>query len=333
VGGGRRDGRDADVPVGVTVPSSASSQRTVQRLAVALLVANVVIVVTGGAVRLTGSGLGCPTWPRCSANSFVVHGALGYHGAIEFGNRMLTLVLAAIALATWAAAWRVRPRRRSLVTLASVLVLGIPAQAVLGGMTVLTGLNPWLVAGHLLLSMALIGVAVVLVRRVAETDDPPHLTVPAAVATLVRLTFAAAWSVLYVGTVVTGSGPHAGAATSPRTGLDPGAVSQFHADLVFLLVGLTGASLLALRAVDAPRSAQLAARWLLGIELVQGLVGFTQYFTGLPIALVALHLLGAALVSAAATNLLVSIRDRGPSISGARTAPEPATAHQPSAAG
>lgn len=313
--------------------SSASTQRTVQRLAVALLVANIVIVVTGGAVRLTGSGLGCPSWPRCSGDSFVVHGALGFHGAIEFGNRMLTFVLAAIAVATWAAVWRVRPRRRSLVTLATVLVLGIPAQALLGGMTVLTGLNPWLVAGHLLLSMALIGVAVVLVRRVDETDDPPHLTVPTAVATLVRLTFAAAWSVLYLGTVVTGSGPHAGAATSPRTGLNPGAVSQFHADLVFLLLGLTGASLLALRAVDAPRSAQLAARWLLGIELLQGLVGFTQYFTGLPIALVAVHVLGAALVSAAAANLLVSIRDRGSTAtSGPRATQERATAHQPSPA-
>jgi cytochrome c oxidase assembly protein subunit 15 len=295
----------------MTRRSWTPSHRTVKRLAVALLVANIVIVVTGGAVRLTGSGLGCPSWPRCSGSSFVVHGALGYHGVIEFGNRMLTFVLAAIAVTTWIAVWRLRPRRPALLALATVLALGIPAQAVLGGMTVLTGLNPWLVAGHLLLSMAMIGVAVVLVRRVDEADTPPHLTVPAAVATLVRVTFAAAWAVLYVGTVVTGSGPHAGAATSPRTGLDPAVVSQFHADLVFLLVGLTGASLLALRAVDAPHSAQRAARWLLGIELAQGFVGYTQYFTDLPIALVAVHMLGAALVSAAATNLLLSIRERG----------------------
>jgi heme a synthase len=297
--------------MGVTVNSSPSSQRTVKRLAVALLAANIVIVVTGGAVRLTGSGLGCPSWPRCSGSSFVAHRALGYHGAIEFGNRMLTFVLVAIAVSTWVAVWRQQPRRRSLVTLATLLALGIPAQAVLGGMTVLTGLNPWLVAGHLLLSMALIGIAVMLLRRVDEADGPPRLTVPTAVATLVRLTFAAAWAVLYLGTVVTGSGPHAGAATSPRTGLDPATVSQFHADLVFLLVGLTGASILALRAVDAPYPAQRAAGWLLGIELLQGLVGFTQYFTDLPIALVAVHVLGAALVSAAATNLLLSIRLRG----------------------
>jgi heme a synthase len=311
--------------MGVTRRSWTTSARTVRWLAVALLVANIVIVVTGGAVRLTGSGLGCPSWPRCSGSSFVVHGALGYHGVIEFGNRMLTFVLAAIAVTTWIAVWRLLPRRSALVAPATVLALGIPAQAVLGGMTVLTGLNPWLVAGHLLLSMAMIGVAVVLVRRVDEADLPPHLVVPSAVATLVRLTFGAAWAVLYVGTVVTGSGPHAGAATSPRTGLDPAVVSQFHADLVFLLVGLTGASLLALRAVDAPLSAQRAARWLLGIELAQGVVGFTQYFTDLPIALVALHMLGAALVSAAATNLLLSIRNRGRSTT-------PATSVAPSAA-
>ena len=288
----------------------------VQRLAAASLLANVFIVVSGGAVRLTGSGLGCPAWPRCTEadadrpGSFVPHGELGAHGVIEFGNRLLTFVLVAVTVATLVAVWRLRPARRPLRMLALLLALGIPAQAVLGGLTVLTDLNPWLVALHLMVSMVLISVAVVLVRRVDEADAPPEPTVPPATAWLVRATFALVWVVLYVGTVVTGSGPHAGDADTPRTGLDPAAVSQVHANLVFLLVGLTLGCVIALRATGAPRRAVVAAQWLLGIELAQGLIGFVQYATGLPVVLVGLHLLGAALVTAAATWTLLGIRTR-----------------------
>ena len=282
-----------------------------RRLAVASLVGNIAIVVTGGVVRLTSSGLGCPTWPRCSDSSFVVHGALGGHGFVEFGNRMLNFVLAAVAVATWVAAMRYRPQRSSLRRLATVLLVGIPAQAALGGLTVLSDLNPYAVALHLLLSMAMIGVAVVFLRRVDEEDRPPQPTVPAPVVVLTRVTFAVTWLVLYVGTVVTGSGPHAGDADAPRTGLRPAVVSQVHADLVFLLVGLTVGTLIAFKAFGAPERAQRAAVCLLAVELAQGLVGFVQYFTDLPIALVAFHVLGAALVSAAATWVLIGVRDRG----------------------
>ncbi len=291
---------------------NAASGRFVRPLAIALLVANIVIVVTGGAVRLTASGLGCPSWPRCTGSSFVVRGELGIHGLIEFSNRMFTFVLVAIAVATWVAVWRARPRRRSLVKFATLLALGIPAQAVLGGITVLTHLNPWLVAGHLLLSMAMVGLSVALLRRIGEGDAPAHATVPAATAWLARATFAAAWLVLYIGTVVTGSGPNAGDASSPRTGLNPAIVAQLHADLVFLLVGLTIGSVFAFRAVGAPAVAQRAARTLLGVEVAQAAVGFTQYFTNLPVGLVAVHMLGAALVSATVTWLLVSVRERPP---------------------
>lgn len=287
------------------------SRLAMQGLAVASLVANIVIVVTGGAVRLTGSGLGCPTWPRCTSSSFVVHDAAGVHGFIEFSNRMLTFVLAAVAIATWAAAMRYQPRRTSLRWLATILALGIPAQAVIGGVTVLTELNPWVVAFHLLTSLAMVGVAVVLIRRIDEDDRPARASVPGPVVVLGKATFVAAWAVLYVGTVVTGSGPHAGDAKSPRTGLSPGVVSQFHADLVFLLVGLTIGTLVALHAVHAPERALRAARWLLGIELAQGAVGYAQYFTHLPILLVGIHVLGAALISAAATWVLLGLRDRG----------------------
>jgi cytochrome c oxidase assembly protein subunit 15 len=287
------------------------SRRLLKRLAIASLVANIVIVVTGGAVRLTGSGLGCPTWPRCTEGSFVVHGAMGVHGFIEFGNRLLTFVLAAVAIATWVVAMRYRPRRRSLRVLATVLALGVPAQAVLGGFTVLTDLNPYAVALHLLLSLALISVAVVFVRRIDEQDRPPTPTMPLPAVRLAWATYAVTWVVLYVGTVVTGSGPHAGDVDSPRTGLRPAAVAQLHADLVFLLVGLTVGTLVAFVVVRGPERAIRAVSWLLGIELAQGTVGFVQYFTDLPVVLVGLHVLGAALVAAAATWMLLGTRDRG----------------------
>jgi len=308
--------------VGVSDSLQSPDRLVLKRFAIATLVANIVIVVTGSAVRLTGSGLGCPTWPRCTSESYVVQDALGVHGVIEFGNRMLTFVLVVIAVATWVAAMRHRPRRSSLRRIATVLAVGIPAQAVLGGVTVLTDLNPYVVALHLLLSFALIGVAVVFLRRIDEEDRPPRPTVPRAVVALTRVLFGVTWTVLYVGTVVTGSGPHAGDADSPRTGLRPAAVSQLHAELVFLLVGLTVGVLVAFSVTTAPERALRAIRWLLGIELAQGLVGFVQYFTDLPIVLVGLHVLGAALVSACATWVLLGTRDRGsrrPHLDGATT--------------
>ncbi len=279
-------------------------------LAVASLAVNVLIVVTGGVVRLTDSGLGCPTWPRCTEDAFTPHGAMTFHSAIEFGNRLVTFLIAAVAVATFVAAWRTG--RRSLRRLALVLALGVPAQALLGGVTVLTDLNPWVVAGHLLVSMAMICVAVVLLRRVVESDDAPAPTTPDGVRWLAWAVFWCGWAVLYVGTVVTGSGPHAGDAEAPRNGLDPRAVSQLHTDLVFLLLGLTVALVLVLRSADAPRRLRDAATLLLVVELAQGVVGFAQYFTGLPVVLVGLHLLGAALTAAAMTWLVLGTRDRLP---------------------
>ncbi|MBA3265337.1 MAG: heme A synthase [Nocardioidaceae bacterium] len=296
-----------------TPTGSPITHRTLRRLAVASLVANVAIVVTGGAVRLTSSGLGCPTWPRCTDESFVVQGELGWHGALEFGNRMLTGLLAVVAFATWVAAMRYRPRRSSLRWLATGLAVGVPAQALIGGVTVLTGLNPWTVSLHLLLSLAMIGLAVLFIRRVDEADEPSRPTVPHAVRVLAQLTFGVCWLVLYVGTVLTGAGPHAGDAEAPRNGLRPALVSQIHADLVFLLVGLTIATVLSFKAVGAPQRAQRAATWLLVLEVAQGVVGFVQYFTDLPVLLVGAHLLGAALVSAAVTWMLLGVRDRGSS--------------------
>ncbi|MCX6396074.1 MAG: COX15/CtaA family protein [Propionibacteriales bacterium] len=275
--------------------------------AVASVVANIVIVVSGGAVRLTGSGLGCPTWPRCTDESFTPHDSLSLHSAIEFGNRLLTFVLVAVAVLTFIAA--VQSGRRDLKRLAVVLALGIPAQAVIGGISVLTDLNPWVVSFHLLSSMAMIGVAVLLVHQVDAGVPLPAATAGKPVTSLVWSTFAAGWAVLYVGTVVTGAGPHAGDEEAPRNGLDPLQLSQLHADLVFLFVGLTIGLIFVLHATGASAVARRAAVVLLVVELAQGAVGFVQYFTDLPVVLVGFHMLGAALISAAMTRAVLTTRE------------------------
>jgi cytochrome c oxidase assembly protein subunit 15 len=274
----------------------------------ATLVANIVIVVTGGAVRLTASGLGCPTWPRCNGDSFTPRHTLSAHSAIEFGNRTITFVLAAIAIATFLAAHAEARRsgRRDLRLLAIALGLAIPAQAVIGGVSVLTDLNPWVVSFHLLCSMAIIGVAVVFLRRL----DDPDPGASGSVTLLAWLMFAAGWVVLYLGTVVTGSGPHAGDADAPRNGLDPLQLSQLHADVVFLFVGLTLGVLFAVHATGGSTEAIRAVRVLLAVEVGQGAIGFVQYFTDLPIVLVGFHMLGAALISAAMTWALLAVREQ-----------------------
>jgi heme a synthase len=287
------------------------SPAVVSRLALANAVANGAIVVTGGAVRLTGSGLGCPTWPRCTSESFVATPELAGHGVIEFGNRLLTFVLAAVAVATVVAVWR--SARRDLRPLAVLTFLGIPAQALLGGVTVLTGLDPWTVAAHFLVSVVLIALATVLWLRSREPAAGRPLLRPP-LARLVAGTAAVTAVVLVLGTLVTGSGPHSGdvdaddVPTGDRMGFDVELISQLHADAVFLLVGLTVALLVALHATDSPGRVRRAARDLLVVQLAQGVVGYVQYFTDLPIALVLLHLLGAVLVTASTARLVWSVR-------------------------
>ncbi|MEX5718108.1 COX15/CtaA family protein [Geodermatophilus maliterrae] len=283
----------------------------VSRVALVNLVANGAIVVTGGAVRLTGSGLGCPTFPTCTEESLVTTPEMGVRGVIEFGNRTLTFVLAAVALAVVVAVWR--SSRRDLRPLALLSFLGIPAQAGLGGVTVLTGLNPWTVAAHFLISTVLIAIATVLWLRSREPGVGRPL-VRRPLALLVRGIAAVTAAVLVLGTLVTGSGPHSGdvdeddVPTGDRMGFDLETISQVHADAVFLLVGLTVAMLVALHATDAPGRVTRAARDLLVVQLAQGLVGFVQYFTGLPVVLVLLHMLGAVLVTVFTARLVWSVR-------------------------
>ncbi|MBQ1073445.1 COX15/CtaA family protein [Micromonospora sp. C31] len=304
------------------------STALLRRLAYANIVANVAIVVTGGAVRLTASGLGCPTWPRCTDESYTTTPEMGVHGVIEFGNRLLTFVLVLIAGATLLAALLHRPRRRGVVPLAVAVVLGIVAQAVIGGITVRMQLHPSIVGIHFVVSMLLLLASYALWRRVDEPDGPAVPLVPASIRTLVRITVAASAAVIVVGVAVTGSGPHAGDADAVRNGLDPETISQVHADLVFLLVGLSLALWLALRAVGAPARSVRAAGVLLLVELAQGVVGFVQYFTDLPAVLVGAHMLGSCLVWLATLAVLWSIRERRP----APTPPTEAAARRETAA-
>ena len=288
--------------MGIVDSFRAPERVVVLRWAWASLIANTVIILTGGVVRLTASGLGCPTWPKCTDESFVPHSSLGIHGVIEFGNRMITYVLIAVAVATLIVVWRWAGSSRHLRRVATALALGIPLQGVIGGITVLTDLNPWVVALHLLLSLALVSGSVLLIVRVADIGSTP--VVPWA-ARLVFAIYAVGWVVVYLGTVVTGSGPHAGDRDALRNGLDPHLMSQVHAVAVYLLVALTVVAIWSLRGSGSPY------RWaisLLGVLLVQGAIGFIQYWTGLPIVLVALHMLGASVLVAATTRLLLTVR-------------------------
>jgi len=296
--------------MGVRAVFAEPDRRFVERWVWASVVANAVIVLTGGLVRLTGSGLGCPTWPRCTDESFVPHSSLGVYGVIEFSNRLLTYVLIAVAVATLVAVWRWSQSTRAMRVLAVLMAAGIPFQGIIGGITVLTDLNPWIVSLHLILSLVLIMLSV---RLLTWVRTAPHDPAPATARWLSWLTFALMWVVVYLGTVVTGSGPHAGDADSPRNGLDPELWSHLHGDSVVALIALTVATWFVLRRT-APRAAKVAAV-VIGIELAQGLIGIVQYLTDLPIALVAAHLVGASVMVAAGTWLLLTVHagSRSPS--------------------
>jgi cytochrome c oxidase assembly protein subunit 15 len=291
-------------------PAVGDLPRWVRPALLANLVAQIAIVVTGGLVRVTGSGLGCPTWPRCVGGSFtpVAHQAESYHKYIEFGNRTLTSVLVATSVAALVATFAVRRRRD---TGARFLVLGLSpfvlvlAQAILGGITVLVGLSPATVAAHFLGSAALIVVSALLYLAIGEpvvaSDRRELRWITAGVAVLAAV-------VLVLGTVVTGSGPHSGDADTPaRFGFDPRDVAWLHADAVWLFVGLVVALVLVARLTGADAALRRRAGWLLVVTLGQGVIGYVQYATHLPRPLVVLHMLGAALLTLAVTAVAAGV--------------------------
>jgi cytochrome c oxidase assembly protein subunit 15 len=307
------DTRTPTTPAPAAVPTRSGS-RWLAPLLLANLVAQVAIVVTGGLVRVTGSGLGCPTWPECVDGSITptVEQAEGFHKYIEFGNRTLTGVLAVLALAAVVAVWRWAPRRAMKVAAVAVLA-GVVVQAVLGGVTVLLGLHPATVAAHFLVSAALIAGAAYLWFARRETTAVALPLVPMLVTRLAWVTCAVAGVVLALGTVVTGSGPHSGDADEPaRFGFDPRTVSWLHADVVMLFLGLVVATWLAARLTAVDDRAGPGRAWLavLLVSLAQGLIGYVQYFTDLPEPLVVAHMLGASLLVVALTHGILALRSR-----------------------
>ncbi|MEU0052405.1 COX15/CtaA family protein [Streptomyces sp. NPDC006184] len=285
--------------------------RTVRRAALAALVMSVVIVVTGGAVRLTGSGLGCPTWPTCTDDSLTTTRAMGFHGVVEFGNRMLTYVLCAAVGWAIVAARAQKPWRRTLTRLGWAQFWVVMGNAVLGGVVVLVGLNPYTVAAHFLLSSALIAVATLMWQRAREGDGAPRPLVGAAVRQLVWVLVAASALLIAVGTVVTGAGPHAGDSSEvERIPIDWETVAKLHAVLAWIVVTLTFALWFVLKAVDAPKEPAARTRELFVVLLCQGALGYVQYFTHLPEALVAAHMAGSAVMWIWVLRVLLSLRER-----------------------
>ena len=272
------------------------------------MIAQAGIVLTGATVRLTASGLGCPTWPECVEGSITPTSdqTEAFHKYIEFGNRLLTFVLLIVAIASLFAIYKHNRermlsghnKRRSLTVLALGVLLGILVQAVLGGITVLTGLHPLIVAAHFMVSIGLIAIAVILLVRAQEPNDRPvSLQVAKPIHIGMRMHVWLALLVIGIGTLVTGSGPHAGDTNDVvRLGFEFKNITTIHAATVWLFLGLTVGLLISLLATSAPKPVIKQAWIVLAICIAQGIVGYTQFFTGLPWGLVAVHILGACLL-------------------------------------
>ncbi len=286
------------------------SPPTYRRATLAALALLTIIVVTGAAVRLTGSGLGCSDWPNCEKGQLVA--PLDYHPLIEFGNRMFTGLVVVAVIAAVLMSMRREPRRRDLTMLSWGLVAGVIGQIVLGGITVLFDLNPALVASHFLLSIILVTDAVLLHHRAGHDDAQPVPASSRAARRLGNVLLAAALAVIMAGTVVTGTGPHGGDETAHRFQLVMTDVARMHGLLVFVLVGVTIALALIVRHEGAAPSVQRAVVVLLALEVAQAAVGYTQYFTGVPPLLVAVHVIGALAVWIGALRVRLALWSRPP---------------------
>lgn len=285
-----------------------------RRLSIGALVCQVGILLTGSIVRVTGSGLGCPTWPQCFPGSFVPvsHPDIDVTRQwVEFGNRLLTFVLIVVAGACWLAALNTRPRRPRLTWLAAAMPLGIVAQAVIGGITVLAELSWWSVMLHFLASTILVWLAVELVDE-STAGGPVSRTVPRAVRALIATSTAVLTVLLVTGSLVTAAGPHAGDADTPRLGFGVPSMAQLHTDLVLTYLGMVAGLGFALAAVGASRRLRRRYVLLLAALVAQGVLGAVQYALGVPEVLVALHVLGSGLVIAAAAGVWAATSHRPP---------------------
>jgi cytochrome c oxidase assembly protein subunit 15 len=307
-------------------PSTVS--RKTRALAWLSLTLQVVLIGTGGAVRLTASGLGCPTWPNCSAGSFVPTPELGYHGVIEFTNRMMTFVLSVVVILVFIAALKIRKQRRDLFALTLLQGALVVVQAGIGGISVLTKLSPQVVGVHYLLSTVLVIITVMLVWRAFRGPRQPRWA-PLWLTVLAWVTSVFVAATVVLGVLTTGSGPHAGDALTakglaPRNGLNSSVIQDIHSIPAYITFALTLVLFVAAWiAKDKPRWRTLrrATAGLLASELVQIIVGITQAREGLPIVLVNIHLVLAAIL--VALMAAVVLGQRGPV---AVTAPEPESA-------
>ncbi|MGN6175908.1 MAG: COX15/CtaA family protein [Streptosporangiaceae bacterium] len=318
----------------------APSPVSMRRIALAGVISTAGIIVTGAAVRLSKSGLGCPDWPQCTRGSLIAAHTRGdpmFHTWIEFGNRLVTVLVTIIAVAVLVAAWRFRPggpgtrRRPDLVWLAAVQPAGVVAQIVLGGIVVLTDLNPAMVSLHFVVSVAVVAAAVALYAKCTEGTAPARSLVRRDLRLLARGVVAVVAVMLAAGTVVTGTGPLAGAGAVPRYHLPLAGVTQFHSDIGWLLGGLAVPLVVGLYLTKAPARVVRLGWILLALIGVQGAVGYTQYFTGLPAGLVWIHVSGSVLVWIAALRLMFAVRDRGPLIQPPEGPGGPAASARPEA--
>jgi cytochrome c oxidase assembly protein subunit 15 len=292
----------------------AMSPRAFSRITLGALVALAFIVVTGGAVRLTGSGLGCPDWPTCASGRVIAPAE--YHAMVEFVNRTVTgLVSVAVILAVLGALVR-RPRRRDLTWLSLGLVAGVVGQVVLGGLVVLFHLAPPLVMGHFVVSMLLLLDAVVLHHRATLPDSGEWVDVAGPEPVPVGWVLVACASVaIFLGTVVTGAGPHAGSHDGElveRLPFSISAVARLHSLAVWLFLAVAAYLVVGLRRSGAPAAVVQRGTVLLGVVVAQGALGYAQYFSGVPAVLVGVHIAGAVAVWIATLRLVLSLRTRVP---------------------
>jgi cytochrome c oxidase assembly protein subunit 15 len=289
----------------------------------------VLTVISGAAVRLTGSGLGCPDWPNCTAKGVVA--PLQFHAWVEFGNRLINAVVTVAALGAFAAAWRRDPRRRDLTLLAGGLVVGLVAEVVLGALVVKYRLAPSLVMTHFLLGLVFLADAVILHYRASIADhevDRPRIPVVGRTSlVLARLQLVATAVAVTLGTVVTSTGPHGGDPTARRFGFSLHSVAQLHGTSVEVLLGLTLLTIWTLARSGAPRAVMRRAEVMLLAMVAQAVIGYTQYFNGDPVGLVAAHVAGASVLVVATLRFYLGLTTPAPAPAdplGAPATPQPA---------
>jgi cytochrome c oxidase assembly protein subunit 15 len=272
-----------------------------RRISLANLIAQSGIIVTGAIVRLTGSGLGCPTWPDCAPGSLIpVAGQVeGFHKYIEFGNRTLTFLVLAISIALFV--FSLLNEKRNIIVWSFLPLIGTLLQAVLGGITVLTGLHPSTVMAHFLLSIVLVGISVKMYAYF--NNQRTSKVLPKIVDNYVKIVTLVGLAVIILGTITTGSGPHSGDEIAARFNLDIRVIAWLHADSVLLFVGLVVGLLVISRINPESKQIYKITRTLFIICLVQGFIGYVQWFNGLPWILVSFHVIGAVITWIAITNL------------------------------